>query len=233
MHQNMSCMKWRPFCPRGDELMCHNWPMTTSPIATTWRYVDYKISRKKLPGHLDKNKLIQTKMCLIYQPFSRSSVLSNTICFPVNSTLSFFLLPSDSNKSLGKILNNDGHFKRIRCPFYFVILQQHGPLTRCVKLWVGHAPGILGTFPCHRGLAIPTCITARTCVMHVPWCMSVSLTSGSLWNRWRGNRSRHSRRIRNPQFYVSGKRPIVLKGESIKTTTKVSAWASNHIPFCQ
>ena len=26
---------------------------------------------------------------------------------------------------------------------------------------------------------------------------------------WRGKRSRHSRRIRNPQFYVSGKRPIV------------------------
>ena len=26
--------------------------------------------------------------------------------------------------------------------------------------------------------------------------------------RWRGKRSRHSRRMRNPQFYVSGKRPI-------------------------
>ena len=38
----------------------------------------------------------------------------------------------------------------------------------------------------------------------MPW----SLTSGFLWNRWRGKRSRHSRRMRNPQFYVSGKRPI-------------------------
>ena len=28
--------------------------------------------------------------------------------------------------------------------------------------------------------------------------------------RWRGKRSRHSRRMRNPQFYVSGKRPIPL-----------------------
>ena len=42
-----------------------------------------------------------------------------------------------------------------------------------------------------------------TCVTHVPWCMSGSLTCGG-----RGKRSRHSRRMRNPQFYVSGKRPI-------------------------
>ena len=37
-----------------------------------------------------------------------------------------------------------------------------------------------------------------------------SLTSGFLWSRWRGKRSRHSRRMRNPQFYVSGKRPMLL-----------------------
>ena len=45
----------------------------------------------------------------------------------------------------------------------------------------------------HHGM----CVTARA-VMHVgianPW--------------WRGKRSRHSRRMRNPQFYVSGKRSI-------------------------
>ena len=34
-----------------------------------------------------------------------------------------------------------------------------------------------------------------------------SLTSGFLWSQWRGKRSRHSQRMRNPQFYVSGKRP--------------------------
>ena len=34
------------------------------------------------------------------------------------------------------------------------------------------------------------------------------LTSGSLWSRWRGNHTRHSRRMRKPQFYVSGKRPM-------------------------
>ena len=47
-----------------------------------------------------------------------------------------------------------------------------------------------------------------TCVTHVSWCMPGSLTSGFLWSRWRGNRSRHSRRMRKLQFCVSGKRPI-------------------------
>ena len=47
-----------------------------------------------------------------------------------------------------------------------------------------------------------------TCVKHVPWCMSGSITSGFVWSRWWGKRSRHSRRMRNPQFYISGKRPM-------------------------
>ena len=47
-----------------------------------------------------------------------------------------------------------------------------------------------------------------TCVTHVPRCMPGSLTSGYVWYRWWGKRSRHSRRKRNLHFYVSGKRPI-------------------------
>ena len=39
-------------------------------------------------------------------------------------------------------------------------------------------------------------------------CMPGSLTSGFLWSRWRGKRSRHSWPMRSPQFCVSGKRPI-------------------------
>ena len=49
-----------------------------------------------------------------------------------------------------------------------------------------------------------------TCVTVVPWCIAGSLTSGFLCSRWRGKRSRHSRRMRNPQFYVSGKRTMSL-----------------------
>ena len=56
-------------------------------------------------------------------------------------------------------------------------------------------------FPRHRGLAILTCITARA------WRFPLN-SSGFLWIRWRAKRSRQSRRMRNPQFYVSGKRPI-------------------------
>ena len=47
-----------------------------------------------------------------------------------------------------------------------------------------------------------------TCVTHVPWCMPGSLTSGFIWSLWQGKGSRHSRRMRNLQFYISGKRPI-------------------------
>ena len=42
-----------------------------------------------------------------------------------------------------------------------------------------------------------------TWVTHVSWCMPGSLTIGFLWSRYR-----HSRRLHNPQFYVSGKRPM-------------------------
>ena len=56
-------------------------------------------------------------------------------------------------------------------------------------------------FPRHCWLVILTCITAHA--WHVPWCISGSLTSGFLWSQWWGIRSRHSRRMRNPQFYVS------------------------------
>ena len=56
-----------------------------------------------------------------------------------------------------------------------------------------------------------------TCVTHVLWCMPRSVLDGFLWSRWRGKRSRHSRRMRNPEFYVSGKRPMnpVIKCDKI------------------
>ena len=45
-----------------------------------------------------------------------------------------------------------------------------------------------------------------TCVTHVPWCMPGSLTRGFLWSQWRGQRSRHSRRMRNTQLRGPWKR---------------------------
>ena len=85
----------------------------------------------------------------------------------------------------------------------------NGPLTRYVKLRVAHAPGMPGTFSPPPRVIDPD-VHHGTCVTHVPWCMTGSITSGFLWSRWRGKRSRHSRRMRNPQFYVSGKRPMPI-----------------------
>ena len=80
----------------------------------------------------------------------------------------------------------------------------HWPLARYVKLRVAHAPG---TFSQPSRVSDPD-MQHGACVTHVPWYIPGSLTSGFLWSRWRGKRSRHSRRMRNLQFYISGKRPI-------------------------
>ena len=83
----------------------------------------------------------------------------------------------------------------------------NGPLTRYVTLGVAHAPGMPGAFPALPRVSDPD-MHHDTCVTHVPGCMQGSLTSRFRWSRWRGKRCRHSRRMRNPHFYVSGKRPI-------------------------
>ena len=84
----------------------------------------------------------------------------------------------------------------------------NGPLTRYVKLRFTHAQGMPGTFSPPPYVSDPD-MHHGTCLTHVPWCMPGSLTSGFIWSRWRGKRSRHSRHMRNPQFYVSDKRPIL------------------------
>ena len=83
----------------------------------------------------------------------------------------------------------------------------HGPLTRYVKLRLRMRRECRERFPRHRWLS-DLGIHHGTCVTHVLWCMPGSLTSSFLWSRRRGKRSRHSRHMRNPQIYVSGKRPI-------------------------
>ena len=47
-----------------------------------------------------------------------------------------------------------------------------------------------------------------TCGTHVPWCMPGSLNTGFLWSQWWRKRSRHSRRMHDPQFYASSQRPL-------------------------
>ena len=105
-----------------------------------------------------------------------------------------------------------GNFKphhSVAFPWITYIFQQNGPLARYAKLRVAHAPGMSGTFSPPPRFIDPN-MHHGTCVMHVPWCTPGSITSDFLWSGWREKRSWHSRRMRNPQFYVSGKRPILI-----------------------
>ena len=81
------------------------------------------------------------------------------------------------------------------------------PLARYVKLRVAHAPGIPGTFSPPTRFSDPD-IHHDTCVTHVLWCMPRWLKSCFRCSRWRGKCFRHFRCMHNPQFYVSGKRPM-------------------------
>ena len=89
---------------------------------------------------------------------------------------------------------------------------RYGPLARYVKLRVRMRRECQERFPRHRRWAIPTCITARASRTCRNACrdrqLSVSFEIGG-----GGKRSRHSRRMRNLQFYVSGKRPIEQEGK--------------------
>ena len=78
-------------------------------------------------------------------------------------------------------------------------LHIHGPLTR-----YANGPGMPGTFSPPPRFSNPDMHHVR----HVPLCMPGSLNSGFFRSRWREKRSWHSRRMRNPQFCVSGKRPM-------------------------
>ena len=89
------------------------------------------------------------------------------------------------------------------------------------KIGVAHAPGMPGTFSPPLRVSDPD-MHHGTCVTHVPWCMPGLLTSGFLWSQWRRKRSRHSRRMRNPQFYISGKRPMETFSASLTFVKKSS-----------
>ena len=58
----------------------------------------------------------------------------------------------------------------------------YGPLARYVDLRVAHAPVMPGTFSPPPRVSDSN-MPHGTCVTHVLWCMSGSLTSGFLWCR--------------------------------------------------
>ena len=82
-----------------------------------------------------------------------------------------------------------------------IYMRYVGPWASCqIRQIAGaHAPGMPGTFSPPPRIS-NTDMHHGTCVTHVSWCMPGSLTPGFLWIRPGGKRSRHSRRMRNPQF---------------------------------
>ena len=84
----------------------------------------------------------------------------------------------------------------------------HGSLTKYGKLRVAHAPGMPGMFPTPPISNETTSLRSRHASRHVRHARAV-MHVGITNPRWRGKCSRHSRRMCNPQFCVSGKRPIV------------------------
>ena len=84
----------------------------------------------------------------------------------------------------------------------------HGSPVSYVNLRVAHTLGMPGTFSPPPRISDPD-MHQGTCLRHVPRCIPLSLTSCFLWRRRQGKCSRHSQCMRNPQFSVSGKRPMV------------------------
>ena len=84
----------------------------------------------------------------------------------------------------------------------------YGPLARYVKLRVAHAPRTPETFsppPTWKETASQQSRDASRHVRHARAVMHVGIANP----RWRGKRSRHSRRMRNPQCYVFSKWPTI------------------------
>ena len=110
-------------------------------------------------------------------------------------------------------------------PWLFISRQEaghrqlfNGPLTRYAKLPVAHAPGMSGSLSAPPGVSDPD-MYHGTCATHVPWYMSGTPPIVFLWRRWWEKRSRHSRRMRDLHFYVSGKRPmgiVLMECSSLK-----------------
>ena len=104
---------------------------------------------------------------------------------------------------------------------YCLIFSIHGLLARYVKLRIANAAGMSGTFSPPPRVSDPD-MHHSTCVMHVSWCMPGSLTCGFLWSQWWGKRFRHYRRMRNRQFFVSGKRPMAHRITWVEVTCNIS-----------
>ena len=95
-----------------------------------------------------------------------------------------------------------GHMRTVHTVMCFMAL-----LPDTLNCGLRMSRGCRERFPRHRFQRKPLVsdpgMHHGTCVTHVPWCMS-----GIANLRWRGKRSRHSRRMRNPQFTYLVRGPL-------------------------
>ena len=90
----------------------------------------------------------------------------------------------------------------------------HGPLARYVNFGLRMRREWQERFLHHRLQTKPLVRRSRHASRHVRHTRAVIHVE--IANpRWRGKRSRHSRRMRNPQFYVSDKMPIRRHGSDL------------------
>ena len=88
-----------------------------------------------------------------------------------------------------------------------ILHRLNGPLARYVQLRVADAPGMPGTFSSPITSNETVSYRSRHASRHVRDARAV-MHVGIANPRMRGKRYRHSGRMRNPRFYVFGKRPI-------------------------
>ena len=125
-------------------------------------------------------------------------------------------------KILSKIFWDPVRFYAIQYDVFYVVWEQVNTspveayswaFTRHAQLRVAHDTGMTGTFysTSKKPQVSDPGMHHGTYVTHVPWYMV-----GWLTRRWRGKRSQHSRRMSNPQFYVSGKRPYTHSRDALQ-----------------
>ena len=86
-------------------------------------------------------------------------------------------------------------------------IHYNGSLTRYARSRVAHAPGMPGTFSPPPTSKETASLRSWHASRHVRLARAV-MHAGIANLRWRGKRSRQSRFMRKPQFYVSGKKPM-------------------------
>ena len=118
-----------------------------------------------------------------------------------------------------KLLSSSNFVKdsQIKHPCYVLIWWSWLCFVPLLRSWASYQIRKIAGYACpgNAGNVFPPPTSKETAIKrsrhasrHVRYARAV-MHVGLAIPRWRRKRSRHSRRMRNPQFYVSGKRPIM------------------------